>query len=86
MAGHRSRTSPSGDLPAATRSLRDGRAAAPGTPQAEEADGLIYEIKYLSVGLPAPACDPGKPRNAAPRDHARLVPRQPIVLVFWAST
>jgi hypothetical protein len=33
-----------GDLPAAIRVLAEARAAAPGTPQADEADDLIYQI------------------------------------------
>jgi hypothetical protein len=74
-----------GDLPAATRSLEEARAAAPGTPQAEEADGLIYEIAHLSVGLPAPAVS-GKPRNARRAITLDSFRGKPIVLVFWAST
>src|SRR4029079_7865447 len=52
-----------GDLAAATRSLEEARAAAPGTPQAAEADDVIYEIAHLSIGLPAPAIS-GTPRHA----------------------
>ena len=74
-----------GDLPAATRSLQEARAAAPGTPQAEEADGLIYEIQHLSVGLPAPAIS-GKPRNARRAITLDSFRGKPVVLVFWAST
>jgi hypothetical protein len=74
-----------GDLPAATRSFDEARAAAPGTPQAEEAEGLIYEIKYLSVGLPAPAIA-GKPRNARRAISLDSYRGKPVVLVFWGST
>jgi tetratricopeptide (TPR) repeat protein len=74
-----------GDLPGAMRSIEEARAAAPGTPQAEEADGLIYEITYLSVGLPAPAIS-GKPRNARRAITLDSFRGKPIVLVFWAST
>ena len=74
-----------GDLPSATRVLQDARAAAPGTPRAEEADGLIYEIEHLSVGLPAPAIA-GKPRNARRAITLDSFRGKPIVLVFWAST
>ena len=42
---------------------------------AEEADGLIYEIKHLSVGLPAPPVS-GKPRNGTPPDHLGRAARQ----------
>jgi hypothetical protein len=74
-----------GDLPAATRSFEAARAAAPGTPQAAEADGLIYEVEHLSVGLPAPAIS-GKPRNARRPITLESFRGKPIVLVFWAST
>jgi hypothetical protein len=74
-----------GDLAAATRSMEAARAAAPGTPQAEEAGGLIYEIKYLTVGLRAPAIS-GKPRNARRAITLDSFRGKPIVLVFWAST
>lgn len=74
-----------GDLPAATHSLEDARATAPGTPQADEADGLIYEIEHLSIGLPAPAIA-GTPRNARRAITLDSFRGKPIVLVFWAST
>jgi hypothetical protein len=74
-----------GDIPAATRFFEQASAAAPGTPQAEEADGLIYEIKYLSVGLPAPAIS-GKPRNARRAISLDSFHGKPVLLVFWAST
>jgi hypothetical protein len=74
-----------GDLPAATRVFEEARAAAPGTPQAEEADGLVYEVAHLSVGLPAPAIS-GKPRNARRAITLESFRGKPVVLVFWAST
>lgn len=74
-----------GDLPGATRSLDEARAAAPGTPQAAEADRLIYDIEHFSVGLPAPAVS-GKPRNARRAITLDSFRGKPIVLVFWAST
>lgn len=74
-----------GDLPAATRTLEEARTAAPGTPQAEEADGLIYEVAHLSVGLPAPAIS-GKPRNARRAITLDSFRGKAVVLVFWAST
>jgi hypothetical protein len=74
-----------GDLPAATRSLEEARAAAPGTPLAADADGLIYEIEHLSIGLPAPAIA-GKPRNARRAITLESFHGKPVVLVFWAST
>ena len=73
-----------GDLAAATRALEAAKAASPGTPSAEEADGLLYEIKYLSVGLPAPPVS-GKPRNGPAIDLAGLRGK-PVVLVFWGTT
>jgi hypothetical protein len=74
-----------GDLSAATRSLQEARAAAPGTPQADEAVGLIYEIEHLSIGLPAPPIS-GTPRNARRAITLESFRGKPIVLVFWAST
>jgi hypothetical protein len=74
----------SGDNPAAIRSLEAAKSAAPGTPYAEEADGLLYEIKYLSVGLPAPPVS-GEARNGGAIDLAALRGR-PVVLVFWGTT
>jgi hypothetical protein len=74
-----------GDLPAATRTFEAARAAAPGTPQAEEADGLIYEVAHLSIGLPAPTIS-GKPRNARRAITLDAFRGKAVVLVFWAST
>jgi hypothetical protein len=74
-----------GDLAAATRSLEEARAAAPGTPQAAEADGVIYEIAHLSIGLPAPAIA-GTPRHARRAITLDSFRGKAIVLVFWAST
>ena len=73
-----------GDNAAATRSLEAAKSAAPGTPYAEEADGLLYEIKYLSIGLPAPPIS-GETRNGRAIDLAALRGR-PVVLVFWGTT
>ena len=74
-----------GDLAAATRSLEDARAAAPGTPQAAEADDVIYEIEHLSIGLRAPAIS-GTPRHARRAITLDSFRGKAIVLVFWAST
>lgn len=74
-----------GDTAAATRTLEAAKAAAPGTAAAEEADGLIYEIRYLSVGLPAPPVS-GKPRNARQAISLESFRGRPVVLVFWGST
>ena len=73
-----------GENAAAVAALEAAKAASPGTLHAEEADGVIYEIKYLSPGLPAPALA-GATRNAGRIDLARLRGR-PVVLVFWGST
>ena len=73
-----------GDKAAATRSLEAATSAAPGTPRAEEAEGLLYEIKYLSIGLPAPPIA-GPTRNGRPIDAAALRGK-PVVLVFWGTT
>jgi hypothetical protein len=74
-----------GDTAAATRTLEAAKAAAPGTPVAEEAEGVIYEIKYLSIGLQAPAIS-GKPRNARRAITLESFRGKPIVIVFWGST
>jgi len=74
-----------GDNTAATRTLEAARSAAPGTPSAAQAEGLIYEIAYLSIGLPAPAIS-GKPRNGRHVVDLAAFRGKPIVLVFWAST
>lgn len=74
-----------GDLAAATRTLEAAKAAAPGTPSAEEADGLIYEIKNLSIGMPAPAIA-GTPRNARRPITLDAFRGKPVVIVFWGST
>jgi hypothetical protein len=74
-----------GDLAAATRVLVEARDAAPGTPQAEEADNLIYEIEHLTAGLPAPPVS-GTPRNSRRPISLESFRGKPIVLVFWAST
>jgi hypothetical protein len=73
-----------GDNAAATRSLEAAKSAAPGTPYVEEADGLLYEIKYLSIGVPAPPIS-GETRNGRAIDLAALRGR-PVVLVFWGTT
>src|SRR5262245_41560882 len=73
-----------GDKDAAIRALSDAKAAAPGAPSAEEADGLIYEIRHLSVGLLPPPIDTtardGRAINLASL-HGKVV-----VLVFWGTT
>ena len=74
-----------GDNTAATRTLEAARSAAPGTLSAAQAEGLIYEIAYLSIGLPAPAIS-GKPRNDRHVVDLAAFRGKPIVLVFWAST
>jgi tetratricopeptide (TPR) repeat protein len=73
-----------GDRDAATRSLESAKAAAPDTPLAEEADGLIYEIKFLSVGLPAPVFT-AKDRDGGTVELAAFRGK-PVVLVFWGTT
>jgi len=69
---------------AATRALETAKAAAPGTPYAEEAAGLIYEVEHLSVGMPAPAFV-AKARKGSTVNLAQLRGK-PVVLVFWGTT
>ena len=73
-----------GDKDAATRALEAAKSAAPGTPFAEEADGLLYEIARLSIGLPAPPIS-GRARNGRAISLAALRGK-PVVLVFWGTT
>jgi hypothetical protein len=81
-----------GDKAAATQAIEAAKAAAPGTPYAEQAEGLLYEIAHLSVGLPAPPVS-GKPRNGLSRGGAggraislAALRGKPVVLVFWGTT
>jgi tetratricopeptide (TPR) repeat protein len=73
-----------GNTDAAVRSFEASKAAAPGTPYAEDAGGLLYEIKYLSPGLPAPPIT-GTARSgrAVTLDGFR---GKAVVLVFWGTT
>ena len=73
-----------GDSQTATATLEAARSAAPDTPFAKEAEGIIYEIAHLSLGLTAPAFS-AKARSGRTIDLASLR-GQPVVLVFWAST
>jgi len=73
-----------GDLPAATRTLEAAKAAAPGSPYAEEADGIIYEIDHLSIGMVPPPIV-ATARDGRTIDLARLR-GTPVVLVFWGTT
>ena len=72
------------DKDAASRALEAAKAAAPRTPFAEEADGLLYEIAHLSIGVPAPPIS-GTARNGRAISLAALR-GQPVVLVFWGTT
>jgi hypothetical protein len=73
-----------GDKDAANGALEQAKAAAPGSPYATEAEGLLYEIKYLSVGVAAPPIK-AKARNGRAIDLAALRGK-PVVLVFWGTT
>jgi hypothetical protein len=73
-----------GDPAAATKTLEAARDAAPGTASAEDANGILYEIAHLSVGLPAPTFS-AKGRRGGAVDLAGLHGRA-VVLIFWAST
>jgi hypothetical protein len=73
-----------GDTDAASRSLEAAKAAAPDTSYAKDADGLLYEIKHLSVGLPAPAIS-AQARNGGAIDLVSFRGKA-AVLVFWGTT
>src|SRR5262245_8172263 len=72
------------DKAAATAALEAARTAAPGSRYVEEAEGLIYEIAHLSVGLPAPPLE-GKTRGGGTVSLARFRGK-PVALVFWGTT
>jgi hypothetical protein len=73
-----------GDNDAASRSLEAAKAASPGTSYAKDADGLLYEIKYLSVGLRAPAIS-AEARHGGAVNLASFRGKA-VVLVFWGTT
>jgi hypothetical protein len=73
-----------GDIDAASRSLEAAKAAAPGTSHADDASGLLYEIKYLSTGLQAPAIS-AQARDGGAVDLSSFRGTA-IVLVFWGTT
>ena len=73
-----------GDVAAATNTFESSRSAAPGSASAEEADGVLYEISHLSVGLPAPTFS-AKARNGKTVDLAAFHGRA-VVIVFWSTT
>ncbi|HEY7666292.1 MAG TPA: hypothetical protein VH934_24500 [Xanthobacteraceae bacterium] len=73
-----------GDVAAAVTSLESARAAAPDSMFAKDADGVLYDIRNLSVGLPAPAFSA---RSRTGRQISSDTLRgTAVVLVFWAST
>lgn len=72
------------DMPLAIKTLEAARAAAPESGSANEADGLLYDIAHLSLGLQAPGFSGTTPDGSTMtleslRGHA-------VALVFWAST
>jgi len=73
-----------GDGEAATRALQAAKAAAPGSRYAEEADGIIYEIAYLSIGMVPPAIV-ATARDGRAVDLAGFRGKA-VVLVFWGTT
>jgi hypothetical protein len=73
-----------GNLDATKEALEASRSAAPGSASATEADRILYEIVYLSPGLPAPTFS-AKGRNGKTVDLAAFRGR-PVVLVFWSTT
>jgi len=73
-----------GDMARAIASLEAAGSAAPGSNPAGEATAMLYDIKTLSVGLPAP------PFSATARDGRKItvdgLRGSVIVLLFWGST
>jgi len=73
-----------GDNAAAVKSLESARHSAPESVSAREADGILYEIANLSVGLKAPNFS-GKSR-AGRAISLESLRGSVVVMVFWAST
>jgi hypothetical protein len=73
-----------GDMPLAAKTLELARAAAPQSAAANEADGLLYDIAHLSLGMQAPAFSGTTPDGrTVTLDSFR---GKAVALVFWAST
>lgn len=73
-----------GDTAAAVKSLESARDAAPDSASATEADGLLYDIAYLSIGLQAPAFSAMSiDGRAISLDSLR---GRAVAMVFWGST
>ena len=73
-----------GDVPLAIKTLESARDAAPESAPANEADGLLYDIAHLSLGMQAPAFSGTTPDGrTVTLDSFR---GKAVALVFWAST
>lgn len=73
-----------GDTALAVRTLEAARDAAPGSPSANESEGLLYDIAHLSIGLQAPAFSGLSPdRKVITLDSLR---GKAVAMVFWGST
>jgi tetratricopeptide (TPR) repeat protein len=73
-----------GDMAAAVKSLESAREAAPDSASAKDADGLLYDIAYLSIGLQAPAFS-AKSIDGRGISLESLRGRA-VAIVFWGST
>jgi hypothetical protein len=73
-----------GETAAAVKSLEAARDAAPGSASADDAEGLLYDIANLSIGLKAPAF------SATTRDGRAIsldaLRGRAVAIVFWGST
>jgi len=72
------------DVALAVKTLESARAAAPGSAAANEADGLLYDIAHLSLGMQAPAFS-----GTTPDGHSVTLDSfrgKAVALVFWGST
>jgi hypothetical protein len=73
-----------GDMPLAVKTLELARAAAPESAAANEADGLLYDIAHLSLGMQAPAFSGTTPDGrTVTLDSLR---GKAVAIVFWGST
>lgn len=73
-----------GDTAVAVKSLESAREAAPDSASAREADGLLYDIANLSIGLQAPAFSATSIDGRA--ISLESLRGRAVAIVFWGST
>jgi|SRR5262245_49670958 len=76
-----------GDLAAAVKTLESSRDAAPDSASSNEADGILYDISHLSVGLVAPSFSATLISGPAGQPIGLDTLRgRAVAIVFWGST